>query len=69
MKRYYHGREYINETEGFGECSYFTIIGEMVDGSKVYAKVGEVVDEEKELNLDEQYLRTVRHGMQIFYRV
>lgn len=58
MKKYYGW----NDEES--RVMFATITGEMADGTKVYTEC----DENGEtINLDKQYIRTLKHGAQWFF--
>ena len=57
-------------------CIYATVTGEMSDGTKVYTEIatkpdGSIIKEngEPKLLLDNQYIRTLRHGAQYFFKL
>ena len=59
-----------------GEFFYATVTGQMADGTLVYTEIahrddGSVITEngEYKLLLDNQYTRTLKHGMQLFFRI
>lgn len=70
--RIYYGTAYDKPNELF----YAVVTGQMSDGTLVYTEVehradGSVIKEngEYKLLLDNQYIRTLKHGCQLFFRI
>lgn len=59
-----------------GDFFYAVVTGQMEDGTMVYTEIahrddGSVIKEngEYKLLLDNQYIRTLKHGCQLFFRL
>ena len=59
-------RKYYGYNNDEGRAMYATITGEMCDGTKIYT---ECDNHGNLINIGKQYIRTLKHGSQWYFRI